>query len=247
MGLFAKAWGILTDEPGLWRTGFSRAVSPMADNIPMPNPHALILHSGGLRSLVATALTIENNEKTRLSLLCINDGRDNAHHRQEYVHRQAEHFAITRVHTIDMSHLYGHGLGKGPDGEPMGPLVAPQVLLAALGSSRLVQAGRVIWPASFNGDVKTVARATEQAMLADQSGDYDLGDVPWIDTPLLELNDRQVVELGEELGVPWDKSWSCLGSADIPCRACPGCRRRKTAFTLAGVVDPVQKPAGAIM
>jgi len=213
----------------------------------MPLPHALILHSGGLRSLVATALSIENDDKTRLSLLFINDGRENAQHRQEYAHRQAEHFAITRVHTIDLPHLYCHGQGKGPDGEPMGPLVAPQILLAALSSARLVQAGRVNWPASYNGDVKSVARATEQTMLADQTGEYDLGEVPRIDAPLLELTDRQVVELGEEMGVPWNKAWSCLGSADIPCRACPGCRRRKSAFTLAGVVDPVEKPAGAML
>jgi len=213
----------------------------------MSNPHALILHSGGLRSLVATALTIENDDKTRLSLLFINDGRENAHHRQEFAHRQAEHFAITRVHLIDLPHLYGHGHGQGPDGEPMGSLVTPQILLAALGSARLLQAGSVIWPASCNGEAKAVAQATEQTMLADQSCDCDLGESPRVQTPLLELTDRQVVELGEELGVPWNKSWSCLGSAEIPCRACPGCRRRKAAFTSAGIVDPVEKPTGVML
>jgi 7-cyano-7-deazaguanine synthase len=217
----------------------------MADNTHMPNPHALILHSGGLRSLVATALAIENDDKTRLSLLSINDGRDNTPHRQDYTHRQAEHFAITRVHQIDLPHLYGHGHGKGPDDQPMGALVSPQILLAALGCARFQQAGQVIWPASFDADVKAMARATEQTMLADQSGDYDLGDSPRIDTPLLELSDRQVVELGEELGVPWHLSWSCLGSADITCRACPGCRRRKAAFTKAGIIDPVDNPINA--
>ena len=217
----------------------------MADNWGMANPHALILHSGGLRSLVATALQIENDEKTRLTLLSINDGRDNVHHRQDYTHRQAEHFAISRVVQIDLPHLYGHGHGKGPDGEPMGALVAPQMLLAALGSARFQQASHVVWPSSFDANVKAMARATEQTMLADQSGDYDLGDAPRIDTPLLELSDRQVVELGEELEVPWHLSWSCIGMADIPCRACPGCRRRKAAFTKAGIVDPVENPAGA--
>ncbi len=212
----------------------------------MPNPHALILHSGGLRSLVATALAIENDSKTRLSLLFVNDGRDNTHHRQDYTHRQSEHFAIARVHTIDLPHLYGHGLGKGPEGEPMGALVAPQILLAALGCARYQQASQVIWPASYDGDVRFVARATEQTMLADQSSDYDQGDSPRIDTPLLELTDRQVVELGEELKVPWNLSWSCLGSAEIHCRACPGCRRRKAAFTSAGIIDPVEKPANAV-
>jgi 7-cyano-7-deazaguanine synthase len=211
----------------------------------MPTPHALILHSGGLRSLVATALTLENDQKTRLSLLHAHDGRDNDRARMGYAHRQAEHFNIARVHELDLPHLYGHGHGKGPAGEPLGPLVAPQLLLAALSTARLVQAGRVIWPASFDADFNTVARATEQAVLADQSGDYDIGDAPRVDTPLLELSDRQVVELGAELNVPWALSWSCLGSAELPCRACPGCRRRKAAFQAAGVVDPIEKPVRA--
>lgn len=208
----------------------------------MPIPHTLILHSGGPRSLVATALAIENDEKTRLSLLNIHDGRDNAQYRLDHAHRQAEHFNITRVYQIDLPHLYGHGQGKDPDGAPMGPLVAPQMLLAALASARLNQARRVIWPAAFNADVNAVANATEQTILADQSGDSDLGDAPRIDTPLLELSDRQVIELGEELKVPWALSWSCLGSAELPCRACPGCRRRKAAFQAAGVIDPIEKP-----
>ncbi len=221
--------------------GFSRGSDRTADNPCMPIPHALILHSGGPRSLVATALAIENDQKTRLSLLNIHDGRDNAQHRRDHTHHQAEHFNITRVYQLDLPHLYGQG--KGPDGAPMGTLVAPQMLLAALASARLYQAGRVIWPASFNADFGAVAKATEQTVLADQSGDCDIGDAPRIDAPLLELGDRQVIELGEELKVPWALSWSCLGSAELPCRACPGCRRRKAAFQAAGVVDPIEKPA----
>jgi len=211
----------------------------------MPTPHTLILHSGGLRSLVATGLAIENDEKTRLSLLHIQDGRDNAQERLDHAHRQAEHFGITKVHQLDLPHLYGHGHGKGPGGEPLGPLVGPQILLAALATARLCHAERVIWPASFDADFNAVARATEQALLADQSGDHDLGEVPRLETPLLELSDRQVVELGAQLYVPWNLSWTCLGSAQMPCRACPGCRRRKTAFQAAGVVDPIEKPAHA--
>ncbi len=211
----------------------------------MPTPHALILHSGGLRSLVATALTVVNDDKTRLSLLHILDGRDNAQNRLEHAHHQAEHFNIPRVIQLEMTHLFGHGMGKGPGGEPLGPLVAPQMLLAALASARLYQAERVIWPVSFGGDVNAIAQATEQVVLADQSGDSDLGEAPRLDTPLLELNDRQVIELGAELDVPWALAWSCLGSASMPCRACPGCRRRKAAFQAAGIVDPVENPARA--
>jgi len=225
----------------------SRADDPVADKRGMAKPHAIILHSGGLRSLVSTALTIENDDSTRLTFLHINDGRDNAHERLDHVHRQAEHFSVTRINQLDLSHLYGHGHGQGhgPDGEPMGSLVVPQLLLAALSQARFLQAGQVIWPKSCGGQVKAIAQATEQTMLADQLGDIEQGGVPRILTPLLELTDRQVVELGAELEAPWQLSWSCQGSAQIPCRACPGCRRRKAAFQSAGIVDPVDRPAHA--
>lgn len=213
----------------------------------MAKPLAIILHSGGLRSLVATALTIENDDSARLTFLHINDGRDNAHVRLDHTHRQAEHFSITHVHQLDLSHLYGHGKGKGkgPDGALTGSLVAPQTLLAALSQARFLQADQVIWPKSCGGEVKAIAQATEQAMLADQLGDIEQGGAPRILTPLLELTDRQVVELGAELEVPWHLSWSCQGSADIPCRMCPGCKRRKAAFASACIVDPVDRPAHA--
>jgi 7-cyano-7-deazaguanine synthase len=223
----------------------SRANDPVADKRGMAKSHAMILHSGGLRSLVATALAIENDGSARLTLLHINDGRDTAHERLDHTHRQAEHFSIKRIHQLDLSHLYGHGQGHGPDGEPMGSLVVPQLLLAASSQARFLQAQTVIWPKSCEGQVKAIAQATEQAMLADQLGDIEQGGVPRILTPLLELTDRQLIELGAELEVPWNLSWSCQGSAEIPCRACPCCRRRKAAFQLAGVIDPVDRPIHA--
>lgn len=229
------------------RRAGSRAGGPVADNKRMPTPHTIILHSGGLRSLVATALTIENDDKTRLSFLYINDGRDNTPTQVDHVHRQAEHFSVIRVNQIDLTHLYAHGHGKGPDGMPMGSFVTPQLLLTALSHAQLQQAQQVVWSASFDGDVEAMAQATEQVVLADQFGDFETGDAPRVVSPLLELTDQQVIELGAELDVPWHLSWSCLGSADIPCRACAGCRRRKAAFKAAGLTDPIEKPVNAVI
>ncbi len=60
-----------------------------------------------------------------------------------------------------------------------------------------------------------------------------------IETPLLELTDQQVVELGGQLDVPWKLAWSCQFHGDKPCRVCDPCRRRQRAFDAAGVIDPV--------
>ena len=49
--------------------------------------------------------------------------------------------------------------------------------------------------------------------------------------------------LGGLLGmaVPWQLAWSCLSGGPRPCQACVACRRRRTSFEHAGMVDPVEK------
>jgi 7-cyano-7-deazaguanine synthase len=57
-------------------------------------------------------------------------------------------------------------------------------------------------------------------------------------TPLMSLNKAEVVMLGERLGVPWEKTWSCYAGGEKHCGTCPTCNARKEAFTHAGVEDP---------
>ena len=61
--------------------------------------------------------------------------------------------------------------------------------------------------------------------------------LPPIDTPLLALNDAQVIQLGDRLNVPWHAAWSCDGKRDEPCQACQPCRRRNAAFLAANLLD----------
>lgn len=205
----------------------------------------MILTGGGLRSLVATALAAEEVRKQQLVLLHVVDGRENAPIRLDYVHRQAQTFEIRRVTELDLPHLFGHGYGKQPDGRPIGPLALPQMLLAAMAQARLQQIERIVWPKCCNAEPRAVATATEQALLCSHLGDLEAKAMPRIQTPLLELTDQQVIELGEQLGVPWRASWSCLLDGAIPCRTCAGCRQRKAAFEAAGVVDPMEKNSHA--
>lgn len=203
----------------------------------MAGTHVLILSSGGLRSLVATALMAQDADRPRLMLLHVVDGRDNAVTRLEFVRRQADHFRITRIGELDLTHLYGQGLG--PDGEPIGTLVNPQILLAAITQARLGQCERVIWPVSCNVDVKTIASAMERMLLCEHLADLEAVPMPSLVAPLLELSDQQIIELGGQLDVPWALAWSCLRQGDQPCRACPACKRRQLAFEKSGMVDPV--------
>jgi 7-cyano-7-deazaguanine synthase len=57
-------------------------------------------------------------------------------------------------------------------------------------------------------------------------------------TPLIWMRKWQIVERGEQLGVPWDLTWSCYEGREDHCGVCPTCRARKAAFRDAGVSDP---------
>ncbi len=82
-------------------------------------------------------------------------------------------------------------------------------------------------------------RAAEQAT---HHGGYKLL------APLITYDKDKVVELGERLGVPWEYTYSCYAGygfktvrgrrLPVHCGYCSNCRRRKLAFTDAGVKDP---------
>ncbi|MFA9479242.1 7-cyano-7-deazaguanine synthase [Phycisphaerales bacterium AB-hyl4] len=211
----------------------------MADNEGMANASVVILHSGGLRSLVATALMLREHEPAQMNLLHLVDGRENAATRIEHLHRQAEYYQLRRVREVDVPHVFGHGQGKQPDGQPTGPLATAQQLLVGLAHARLHQIGRVLWPMACEGEAAAMARATEVMQLVNQLADLDPPPMPRLESPLLELNSQQVIELGAQLQVPWKLAWSCLHPGESPCRMCPACRRRKAAFTKAGLADPL--------
>lgn len=63
-----------------------------------------------------------------------------------------------------------------------------------------------------------------------------------IHTPLISLSKAEIIKLGTELGVDYNRTVSCY-SADEQgraCGVCDACRLRKTGFTEAGITDPTQ-------
>ncbi len=69
-----------------------------------------------------------------------------------------------------------------------------------------------------------------------------------VSAPLITYDKDAVVRLGEELGVPWECTYSCYSgsgftkangrSVPVHCGYCSNCKRRKLAFAQAGVRDP---------
>ena len=60
-----------------------------------------------------------------------------------------------------------------------------------------------------------------------------------IQAPLLQLNKKQIIEMGRSLHVPFEKTWSCYQGRETPCGDCDSCRLRAKGFKEAGFADPI--------
>jgi len=58
-------------------------------------------------------------------------------------------------------------------------------------------------------------------------------------TPLIDLRKTEIIQMGNKLGVPWEKTWSCYAGENLACGACDSCRLRLQAFAELGLKDPL--------
>lgn len=223
----------------------------------------VVLSSGGLRGLVALALVQQEPERQRITLLRIDDGRPSRRRGADAAARQAEAFGVAHSVELSLTHIYASPHGQKASHRETSahtaapPLAADQVLLAAAAFARRLRCDRLIYPASYGLESVRLSRATERLLLIEQlaastppeaigeeSGTDD-GFSLHIETPLFDLSDQQVVELGGQLGVDFSMSWSCMEDAARPCQQCRACKRRKVAFDKAGLEDPLLTAAAA--
>jgi 7-cyano-7-deazaguanine synthase len=59
-----------------------------------------------------------------------------------------------------------------------------------------------------------------------------------VNAPFAHMDKSDIVKLGSELGVPYQKTWSCYKGDELHCGVCSSCRERKRAFTQSRVSDP---------
>ncbi len=65
-----------------------------------------------------------------------------------------------------------------------------------------------------------------------------------VQTPIIHLSKRNIVEMGIELQSPLYYTWSCYTGNDIPCGKCASCLLRSKGFQEAGVPDPLLERLG---
>ncbi len=70
-----------------------------------------------------------------------------------------------------------------------------------------------------------------------------LGQPIEIVAPLIDLKKTEIIQLGDRLGVPWAKTWSCYSSSEgeqaTACGVCDACQLRLGAFAELGLTDPI--------
>jgi 7-cyano-7-deazaguanine synthase len=65
------------------------------------------------------------------------------------------------------------------------------------------------------------------------------GQVIQIVSPLINLKKTEIIQLGNQLGVPWHLTWSCYAGGESACGVCDSCQLRLAAFAELRLEDPV--------
>ena len=217
---------------------------------------AIVLNNGSVNSAVVTALAAQRFRLVMLHVIVTGEedqGAETATRTRVAFDQQTAHFKPYREHVLEIPFLSQLQSPGGPRKNSEAPeprqqsRINTQLLdLVPIVGSAARFAGHYQAAAIYTGlragpGADELAQATEYAqiwreMLQVPCGMNDLE----IETPLMELEPWQVVDLGFQVNVPFERTWSCASDAAEPCWACRGCRAREAAFHQAAKPDPLR-------
>ncbi len=216
-------------------------------------PLAVVCVSGGMDSAVTAALAAVEH---RVAFLHGKYGQRTEAKELECFQSLAEHFGAAQRLVVDFRHLATIGGSSLTDrripvreGVPVpGTVPSSYVpfrnahLLAAAASwgevlgARAIFVGAVWEDSSGYPDCRPeFYRAFEEAVRQGTKPETDLRIV----TPVIGMTKAQIVARGLELGVPFDKTWSCYQAENKACGLCESCLLRLKGFAEANALDPI--------
>ena len=210
---------------------------------------ALVLHSGGIDSSVCLAIAIRDYDEV-LSL-SVNYGQ---RHSKEIEAAKviASHFGvkheILELSTIDNSMLTDETIAipniSYEDITGISPTYVPfrnGLLIANIASIAQGREFDVIYFGAHAEDAHNWAYPDcTPEFIGAMANAVFIGTYQKVRliTPLEWLGKADIIQLGTQLGVPWEFTWSCYKGDEQQCGVCPTCRARHQGFHDAGIEDP---------
>ncbi len=60
-----------------------------------------------------------------------------------------------------------------------------------------------------------------------------------VKTPLIDKSKSEIIKIGDDLSVPFEKTWSCYRGREKACGTCDSCKLRLKGFDESGLKDPL--------
>jgi 7-cyano-7-deazaguanine synthase in queuosine biosynthesis len=205
---------------------------------------AIVLNNGSINSAVVTAMA---SQRYRPVMIYADFTPGEGGRRRAAYDQQVAHFKPYREYSVAIAQAGGapaQNLAAAADPR-QGSTMAPQMLdllpllAVAVRSAAHHQAAAIYLGLRVGPETDDLAKATEFCQIWNEMIQLPcaMGEVEIL-APLLELESWQVVEVGYQVGAPFDRTWSCLEETSEPCWNCRGCRAREAAFQQAGKPDP---------
>lgn len=214
---------------------------------------AVVLTSGGMDSLITTAIAQRENEE--IYLLHANYGQRTEQKELAAFRKIADYFMPKDVLIIDISYLAQIGGNSLTDRNieipkndlndsvpntyvPFrnGNLVSIAASWAEVLGASSIYIGAVEADSSGYPDCRK--DFYDKLEIAINAGTKDETRIK-ICTPIIDKKKSEIIKLGSELNIPFELSWSCYEDNNIACAECDSCLLRIRAFKEAGIIDPI--------
>jgi 7-cyano-7-deazaguanine synthase len=216
-------------------------------------PLAVVCVSGGMDSCVTAAIA---SERHRLAFLHGRYGQRTEAKEQACFQALADHFGAEARLVVDFAGL--RAVGGSSLTDPAIPVREGPPLHGAIPSSYVpFRNAHLLSAATSWAEVLGAQAIFVGAVWEDSSGYPDCrpefyqafeeairrGTRPetsiHIVTPVIRMTKGEIVRRGTELGVPFEKTWSCYQGLERACGACESCVLRLKGFAEAGLADPI--------
>jgi len=218
---------------------------------------SIVLLSGGMDSLVCAGLCLEHN--TDVYFMHLNYGQKTSARELQAFNDISSHFNIPveKRKVIDMNFLKQIGGSSLTDdkikvkkyGEQDLDLIPDSyvpfrnsiIISLAVSWAESLGAEKLFIGANFEDspgypDCRPVYYEAFNKLI--QVGTKD-GNIS-IETPVINMKKKEIVELGLKLKVPFQLSWSCYEREDLACGVCDSCTLRLKGFKMAHAHDPLK-------